>query len=64
MPFNQSSSLPLPIVSFVVPCFWFNQLYITDFIRYPPKGTTMETIGISPPSLLHAMAQDVLPAVA
>ena len=25
--------------------FWFNQLYIQDFIRYPQKGTTMETIG-------------------
>ena len=25
--------------------FWFNQLYIKDFIRYPQQGTTMETTG-------------------
>ena len=35
----------IPIVSIVVPFFWFNQLYIKDFIRYPPEGTRMETFG-------------------
>ena len=35
----------LPVVSIVVPFFWFNQKYNKDPIRYPPKGTTMETTG-------------------
>ena len=36
----------IPIVSIVVPFFRLTmQLYIQDFIRYPQKGTTMETIG-------------------
>ena len=26
-------------------CFWYNQLSMKDCIRYPQKGTTMETIG-------------------
>ena len=34
----------LPIVSIVVPFFGFTK-YIKDPIRYPQKGTTMETIG-------------------
>ena len=30
------------------PFFWFNQVYTKDFIRYPQKGTAMETIGTIP----------------
>ena len=35
----------LPIVS-IVALFLFNHICIEDPIRYPKKGTTMETIGI------------------
>ena len=33
------------LVSIVVPFFSFNQLYTMDPIRYPQKGTAMETTG-------------------
>ena len=35
----------VPIVPIVVPFFWFNQICNKDPIRYPQKGTTMETTG-------------------